>query len=138
MSDAETGQASSAVHRLMARIAEWWRRDDISGLPADEVDRVAHDLAMAPDMLREIAAKGPGAADLLYERMAALGVYRADVDRIAVGLMRDLERDCACCADKAACAEDLANRPHDPRWTGYCPNAATLQALERTRGRALI
>jgi hypothetical protein len=135
---AETGDSATPHRGVLERISNWWRQGELSALPTDEVDRIAADLGMSTSQLHDLAAQGPGGADLLYERLDALGVSRADVERMAHGLMRDLERDCACCADKGRCSHDLASRPDDAVWTQYCPNAATLQALQRTRGRAPI
>ena len=70
---------------------------------------------MTADDLRDLAARGPDAAHLLYERMRALGITADDVERTAQGLMRDLERTCACCNDKGTCGRDLANRPGRPQ-----------------------
>ena len=78
-------------------------------------------------------AKGPHAADLLYQRMAALGLSRSDVDRIGHGLMRDLEKTCACCNDKSQCKKDLAARSGDAAWKDYCPNAVSLESVGKTK-----
>jgi hypothetical protein len=69
---------------------------------------------------------GPDAAHLLYERMRVLGMSRADVERSANGVMRDLEKTCALCRDKGICEKDLNRQPDDPGWKAYCPNAVTL------------
>lgn len=124
---------------IFARLVARWREQaELNQLPPGELDRVAGELGMTGDDLATLAFKGPHAADLLYERMEALGVTRADADRLAHGLMRDLERSCACCADKGQCKGDLAARPDDPVWKEYCPNAITLESLRRTKGRAVI
>jgi hypothetical protein len=67
--------------------------------------------------------------------MQALGIARADIERLAQGLMRDLERTCACCNDKGACKQDLAKRPDDPAWNDYCPNTISLESIKKTKGR---
>ncbi|MDX2202444.1 MAG: hypothetical protein NW223_06830 [Hyphomicrobiaceae bacterium] len=119
-------------------IARWREQSELSQLPAGELDRVAGELGMTGEDLASLALKGPHASDLLYERMAALGITRDDADRLAHGLMRDLERSCACCADKGQCKGDLAQHPDDPVWKEYCPNAITLESLRRMKGRAVI
>lgn len=124
---------------IMQRLANWWRaRSELSDLSADEVERLAHDIGMTAAELETVASKGEHGADLLYARMAALGISRADVDRLAFGLIRDLERDCCCCSDKDVCARDLAKQPDAPGWMTYCNNAVTLDAISRTKGRAPI
>jgi len=92
------------------------------------------ELGMTPEGLEDMVARGPDAANLLYERMRALGISRPDVEHAASGLMRDLERTCACCNEKGVCAKDLTKRPNDPGWKNYCPNAVSLESLMRLKG----
>ena len=126
---------ATAVTRLLA----WWRRTtEMMNLPRGDLDRMAREMGMTSGELQDIAAKGPDAADLLYRRMAVLGLSQPDVDHVALGLMRELQRDCACCSDKGICRKDLAEHPEDPAWMDYCPNAITLDAMRRTKGRAPI
>jgi hypothetical protein len=124
---------------LIVRLTEWWRRrNELSALAPEEVERMAHDAGFTADDLRALIMKGPGAVDLLYGRMEALGLARSDVERLAPGLMRDLEASCSCCGNKQQCEHDLAHSPEDGKWSDYCPNAASLEAIQRTKGRALI
>ena len=118
--------------------ARWREQRELSQLPEGEVGRIAHELGMSGEELAAIAAKGPHAADLLYERMHALGISRADVDRLGWGVIRDLEKSCACCGDKSQCKRDLGAHPDDPVWKDYCPNATALDAISRTKGRGLV
>jgi hypothetical protein len=126
-----------ALQGLLARVRDWWRRqEDLSLLDSNEVDRIARDLGMSSDTLKKLVARGPDAADLLYERMRALGISEADVDRTASGVMRDLQRTCTCCNEKGICEKDLMEHPNDPAWKDYCPNAVTLEALARVKAEA--
>jgi hypothetical protein len=95
-----------------------------------ELDRIAGDLGMIGPEPKELAARGPHGTDQLHERMRLLGTTTADVERIANGLMRDLERTCARCNQTGTCKKDLATRPHDSSWGGYCPNASALTAVK--------
>ena len=71
------------VETLLTRVRDWWRRqDELSGLDPKELGRVAADLGMSTNALKDLAARGPDAADLLYERMRALGISRAEVDTL--------------------------------------------------------
>jgi uncharacterized protein YjiS (DUF1127 family) len=127
---------SASTDGLLARWRAWWRRiNELGNLDRVEVEQMARDLGMSAHELESLAAKGPDAADLLYQRMGALGVSRADVERTAHSLMRDLEKTCACCNDKAACRKDLAARPDDPAWKDYCPNAISLASAANMKGR---
>jgi hypothetical protein len=130
-------QRAAPAEGLIARWRQWWRRrNELGGLSSGELQRVAGELGLSTRGLGDLAAKGPHAADLLYERLAALGVTKPDADRGTPGLLRDLQRSCSGCNDKAACRKDLASRPDDPVWKGYCPNSVTLQSLSKIKGRS--
>jgi hypothetical protein len=130
-----TGQ--DAVGALLHRVRDWWRRqEELSALGNMEIGRVAAEFGITTDTLRDLVAGGPEAANLIYERMRALGISKADVDKAAQGVMWDLERTCGCCNKEAMCAKDLAERPDDPAWQSYCPNAFTLDALLKLKARS--
>jgi hypothetical protein len=135
MSHVASEQSQGFLAQLFAR---WRERAELNALPAEELGRLAHELGVSGDELTDLAARGPHAADLLYERMQAMGLARSDVDRVAHGLMRDLERSCSCCGDKSECKRDLNAHPDDPVWKEYCPNAMSLEAVRRMKGRAAI
>jgi hypothetical protein len=126
---------TTAAEHFLARLREWWQRSELAGIDRTELQRMAGEFAMSVHDLEHLVALGPHAADQLHERMRALGIARADVEDVARGLMRDLERACACCNDKDACRHDLAQRPDDPAWQGYCPNATSLESVRRAKGR---
>jgi len=48
----------------------------------------------------------------------------------------DMQRTCACCNEKGVCEKDLADRPDDPVWKNYCPNAVTLESLSELKARS--
>ena len=99
MEAAMTGR--DAVGALLDRVRDWWRRQgELNALGNKEIGRVAEDLCISTDTLRDLVARGPEAANLLYERMQALGISKADVDKAAQGVMRDMQRTCACCNEK--------------------------------------
>jgi hypothetical protein len=105
----------------------WWRRrSELDAVRPEELERLAQDVGITAQELRELVARGPHASDLLYERMRALGLCKQDVERVALGLMRHLVRTCALCNEKGVCQRDLAERPDDRAWEGYCPNAVGL------------
>jgi hypothetical protein len=127
---------TSAVDHFLKRLREWWQRSgELSGMDRTELQRMAGEFGMSVRDLQELVARGPHAADLLRERMQALGIARADVESMARGLMQDLERTCACCDGKEACGQDLEQRPDDPAWKDYCPNAISLESVRRAKGR---
>jgi hypothetical protein len=138
---AETKEAAmeshGAVEALLTRVRDWWRRqNELSKLDDRELGRVAAELGISASALEELVERGPDAASHLYERMALLGLSKEDLDAAAQGVMRDLQRTCACCDHKGVCERDLELRPADPAWKSYCPNAVTLQTLVDLKARA--
>jgi hypothetical protein len=132
MSDAAKHQAELQATALsfMNRLRHWWREThDLDGLSRDELNRMAGEFGMTGAELEALAAKGPHGADLVYQRMQALGLTREDVERAATGMMRDLEKTCAACRDKGRCIHDLEAHPDDPTWKQYCPNAETFDDI---------
>jgi hypothetical protein len=126
-----------AVGALLGRVRDWWRRqDELGTLDDKELGQVAADLGIGTSTLRDLVARGPDAAYLLYERMRALGISEADVRRAADGVMGDLQRTCSCCDEKSVCEWDLRERPDDPGWRTYCHNAVTLEALTKLKVQA--
>jgi hypothetical protein len=95
-----------------------------------EVQHIAEDIGVSRSELLRLASSDAGAADLLLDRMAALDLDRGEVTRVMPRTFRDLQRVCTLCTSHRTCARDLARRPIDPRWKDYCPNAATLNALD--------
>ena len=98
-----TGQ--DAVSALLDRVRDWWRRQgELSVLGNMEIGRVAEDLRISTDTLRDLVARGPEAANLLYERMQALGISKADAStrlpRVSCGICKGRAR----AATRRACA----------------------------------
>ena len=139
MSKPAEHEAGAPTASFLTRLYDWWRyHDELGSLPRDELEHMAGEFGMTGRDLEDLAAKGPHAAALLYRRMAALGLSRSDVERIGHGLMRDLEKTCACCNDKSQCKKDLAARSGDAAWKDYCPNAVSLESVGKTRGRSQL
>jgi hypothetical protein len=128
--------AQDALSALLGRVRDWWRlQEELSALDDKEIGRVAADLRISTSTLKDLIVRGPDAAHLVYERMRALGISKADVERAAEGVMRDLQRTCACCNQKGVCEWDLRERPDDPVWKSYCRNAYTLESLTKLKSK---
>ena len=125
-----------AIDAFLVRLRAWWQAQDneLARMDSAELSRIAQDCGMTSDDLMSLASKGPQAADLLYERMAFLGLSRADVERAAQRLMKDLQKTCSVCDEKQGCKSDLASKPDDKGWKSYCPNAISLESLVRLKG----
>lgn len=117
--------------------AEWWQGlkgdrgclADLDQCGPDEVRRMARDLSLTTGELRALAGTS-GSADLLYRRMADLGLDQAELALAEPNVMRDMQKLCTLCASKARCQYDLL-RCADPStsWRAYCPNDETLHGL---------
>jgi hypothetical protein len=125
-------------------VSQWWRDwtrrssalSELKCWGEDEVERVAKDVGVSASELRRLASLGPGSADLLLRRMAALDLDRNEVSRTEPRTFQDLQRVCTMCNSHRRCKRDLARDSADPAWQDYCPNAATLMALNALPWRA--
>jgi Family of unknown function (DUF6455) len=112
-----------------------WCRDWITGdsqlkcCGEETVERMAQDVGVSVSELRRLASLGPESADLLLRRMEALDLDRNEVSQTTPETFRDLQRTCTMCESHRRCARDLARDSAIPAWKDYCPNAATLIAL---------
>jgi hypothetical protein len=117
----------------------WWRNlraaravlGELDGC-GSEIRHIARDVGVGPSELYTIAAKRPDSADQLRLRLEALHLDAATMERDEPLIMRDLERVCTTCGSKRRCVRDWVRFPDDTAWRGYCPNASTLDALEKT------
>lgn len=124
---------------VVASIADWWRNwreraaasAELARYDAGEVAHLAADVGISPAELKIFATHSPHDADLLAERLGVLHLDEAELARREKLALRDLQRVCTVCASKGRCRDDLRHDPDDPAWQDYCPNAATLIALQR-------
>jgi hypothetical protein len=118
-------------------ISRWWRDwmrtgsalSELKCCGEDAVERMAKDVGVSAAELRKLVRRGPEAADFLLRRMAALDLDRNEVSRTEPGTFQDLQRVCTLCESRRRCARDLGRDSADTEWESYCPNAATLKAL---------
>ena len=126
------GQKSwSPIEAILQWCRDWTRRDalELKCCGEEEIEHIAKDVGVSVTQLRALASRGPEAADLLLSRMAALDLDPNEVSRIELRTFRDLQRVCTMCESHRRCARDLARDSAIPAWKDYCPNAATLMAL---------
>ena len=70
--------------------------------------------------------------DLLYCRMAMLGLNLYAIERSDSETFDQIQRRCTSCGFGDACAVDLKRDPNNPVWEAYCPNSEALNALTET------
>lgn len=128
--------SGNGLRSILERLQHWWReRTELSGLDSAELNRLAGELGLTSAQLQDLVAQGSGSAELLEQRLNALGLSRADLERVASGLARDLERTCGCCGEKSTCRRDLGRDPNGGAWKAYCPNAVSLESVRSAKGR---
>ena len=103
---------------------------DLAAVDDREVEQIAKDIGVSSAELYSLARSDAKDADLLLQRMAALDLDCKEVARLEPATMHDLQRLCTLCNRRKRCAHDLAHAPSDPNWKDYCPNVATLLALD--------
>ena len=96
-----------------------------------EIERIARDVRMTPAELRAVAKRGPEAADLLLERMAALDLDPAEVAQVGPQTFRDLQRVCSLCESKRRCVRDLAPRCRCAAVAGLLPERPNADGARR-------
>jgi len=123
------------VQDLIESFAGWLKHrrelNEMRQLDRTDFDRIANDLRIAPDDLEELVRHGKHAADELPKMLEQLGISAEGLGRAQPLLLRDMERVCSLCKEKAQCHRDLADGTAAENYHGYCGNAATLESLDR-------
>ena len=124
---------------VLSTFADWikHRREmrEVRQLDRADFDRIATDLRVSPADLDELVRQGPHSADELPKMLKALGISEADLAKTQPTLLRDMERVCALCGHKRRCDRDLIAGTAAEHFTGYCPNAPTIEQLDQTAPR---
>lgn len=103
---------------------------DLAAIGDREVEQIAKDIGLSPGELYSLTRSDAKGAELLAHRMGALDLDCQEVARLVPETLHDLQRLCTFCSHRKRCARDLACTPQDSRWKDYCPNVATLLALD--------
>lgn len=126
-------QGNPFVEMTLKAIADWvsvYRNAiGLNELGPDEVMRMAEEIGVTPAQLHEMAAKGPGNADLLKSMLVALRVdptVFAEMDPLVV---RELKWLCITCPNKQRCEHELAKGTAAEHFREFCPNAVSLVEL---------
>lgn len=134
--------ASGSDAKSANPVAKWWHNwksrraaaNELQACGTDEVAQLARDVGVSPAELCTLAGKGSDIADLLPQRIAAIGLDAQRITATEPQVMRDLERVCSQCEEHGRCARELAHDRKSWEWRTYCPNVATFDAL-RTEDR---
>lgn len=117
------------LRRMRGKVAEVFATREIDTLDNAEVSRMARDLGMSSSDLRALDSSDCKEAGELPRRLNVLGLRHKALETGSLATIRDMQRVCSFCESKGTCQADLDNRPEDPRWEKYCPNAATMHEL---------
>jgi hypothetical protein len=109
--------------------ARWAQLHQLDRLSSDELDRLAQDVGMNSSDLLRILTQPDGADQLLQRRLKLLNLDPEDIRALSPLLLRDLERTCGLCGEKARCSADMADGSDPVGWESYCPNSGTLRTL---------
>lgn len=131
--------------RVFERLRENWHRsmqrrqtlNELAACPAYELNRIAADVGLSGDQLREHCRRDHGATELLPQRLQLLGIDPEFVRKGAPALLKDLARVCAECRDSRRCARDLASGDIQAGMSSYCPNGPSIDLLTVNRDDAL-
>jgi hypothetical protein len=131
------GPTYPVVEMVIGAIADWVKNyryrtglnEDFANCGPDEVRAIAKDLGMTTADLRELASKGPEAADLLRRMLVALRVDPEALNEIDQRVARDLQHLCITCVAKRRCEHELAAGTAVKNMHEFCPNAVSLKTL---------
>jgi len=125
-----------AVQLLIDTFADWLKHrrelSELRQMDRADFDRIADDLQVSPGELDQLVRHGPHAADELPVMLKALGIDARKLARAEPMLLRDMERVCAMCKQKARCDRDLIAGTAAEHYESYCLNAPTIDRLDRT------
>jgi transcriptional regulator with XRE-family HTH domain len=123
------------VETLISNFSAWLQHrrelNELRQLDTSEFDRIASELQISPANLNELVRHGPHAADELPKLLKTLGIDEAALARTEPLVLRDMERVCSLCHEKAQCDRDLAAGTAAEHYEGYCLNAPTIDSLGR-------
>jgi len=121
------------VELVIGKFADWLKHrrelSEIRRMNRTDFDMIAQDLRVSPYDLDKLVEAGPHSADEMPKMLEALGIDLEDLVRTKPLLVRDMERVCALCRDKAQCHGDFAAGTAAEHYKEYCPNAPTIEAL---------
>ena len=120
---------------LFTTFSDWLKHrrelNEMRQLNMVEFDRIANDLRVTPGELNELVRQGPHAADELPRLLRVLGIDEEALARTQPLVLRDMERVCSLCQHKGECDRDLHDGTSAGHYQGYCPNAGTIETLDR-------
>jgi hypothetical protein len=120
------------VEFLIGKFADWLKHrrelSEVRQLDRVQFDQIASDLRISSGDLDQLVQRGSHSADQLPQMLKSLGISEADLKRAQSFILRDMQRVCSLCHDKAHCDRELAAGTAAGHYSGYCPNASNIDA----------
>jgi transcriptional regulator with XRE-family HTH domain len=120
------------VEFLIGKFADWLKHrrelSEVRQLDRTQFDQIASDLRISSGDLDQLVQRGPHSADQLPQMLKSLGISEAGLKRAQPFILRDMQRVCSLCHDKAHCDRELAAGTAAEHYSGYCPNASNIDA----------
>ena len=118
---------------LIDKFSNWLKHrrelSEIRRMNRTDFDLIAQDLRVSTDELDRLVDAGPHSADEMPEMLKALGIDLEALTRTEPLLVRDMQRVCSLCRDKAHCHSDFEAGTAAEHYREYCPNAPSIDAL---------
>lgn len=123
------------VEFLIGRFVDWLKHrrelSEIRRMNRTDFDLIAQDLRVLPEELDRLVEAGPHSADEMPKMLEALGIDMENLERTQPLLVRDMQRVCSLCRDKAHCHGDLNAGTAPEHYKEYCPNAPAIDVLDK-------
>jgi transcriptional regulator with XRE-family HTH domain len=123
------------VTKVIDLFGDWLKQrrelNELTAYAADpgELERLARELNVTPDVLDMLVRQGSQRASELPEMLKALGIDETALRRAQPALLRDMERVCSFCMHKRQCHQELAGGTAATNYVEYCENADNIDML---------
>lgn len=126
---------ATTIEFLVGKFADWLKHrrelSEIRQMNRTDIEAIASDLRVSPSDIDRLIEAGPHSADEMPEMLKALGIDVQNLARAEPFMVRDMQRVCAQCRDKAHCHSDVAAGTAAEHYKEYCPNAPTIESLSK-------
>ena len=127
-------KSAGMLHSIQVAWSRYWQRRnalaELQSLGHGELERMVQDAGVTFGDLLNLAKHNGDSAALLYRRLEQAGI---DLKNVEPMVLRDMQRCCTLCDSKGECAHDMESKAKAAAWPEYCPNRATIEALEPAR-----
>lgn len=126
-------ESHSTIESLVDKFVDWLKHrrelSEIRQMNRTNVEMIATDLRVSTHDLDRLIEAGPHSADEMPKMLEALGIDAEKLEQAQPLMVRDMQRVCSLCRDKAQCHGDVAAGTAAEHYKEYCPNAASIETL---------